>query len=465
MRPVSHVVLEPVAICPRCKIHVAENADQEYWCHGCHKDLTGDVERFRAKHASLKKGVPWPDPGIPDERYGTVDNLYDAVKGFFEDHLDLMDPREYDVLASFTLASYRQQDFEAVPYLFFLGPPNSGKSRALECLWQVCHRGILVSSISTSALFRSVDLWHPTLLADECDAYTADESAEIRAILNSGYRRGQVVVRSVKVGKGEGDYEIGQFETYSFKALAATREMRDTLRSRCITIHMQRATRNIRPSLDIESAAKLREALHHYELQHDGSNLTAEALARLISDLRVVELFLPLVTVAPTQETQRLLVEYAQEIARSRIEDESTTLEARVLEALLSLEEEVSEDGKLAVKDISDKLNEGAVTDDDRIPSFIVGKVLAQLGFRRVRVGHTARRGVLWSEPLVKRLKARYAPYLLPPETPVSVSANGQSEPEKALTGMQTGTQTGNGSQRGLLSADLSSMQTGRQEN
>jgi hypothetical protein len=50
------IVLEAVAICPRCGIHIAENADGEYWCHGCHRDYTSEAERFKSEHEQDGRG-------------------------------------------------------------------------------------------------------------------------------------------------------------------------------------------------------------------------------------------------------------------------------------------------------------------------------------------------------------------------------------------------------------------------
>ena len=64
--------------------------------------------------------VRWPFPGSPAE-YGSDEQLFNEVRQYFSDNLDLQDDREYDLLAAFVLMTWRFEEFQSVPYLLFLG--------------------------------------------------------------------------------------------------------------------------------------------------------------------------------------------------------------------------------------------------------------------------------------------------------------------------------------------------------
>lgn len=146
------------------------------------------------EYKSIKK-LPWPSvclPPLTEEsedpltkeqlkekfaarrfqgEYGNSERLFDEVKEFWQRHLDVSNPLLYDVYTCFTLMTWRTEDFKVVPYLFYLGPMASGKSRALECLHALCFRSIMASSVSAAVIFRVLEAWHPTLLLDEAEVY------------------------------------------------------------------------------------------------------------------------------------------------------------------------------------------------------------------------------------------------------------------------------------------------------
>lgn len=191
------------------------------------------------------KRIPWPTAHIPKD-YESEEALFERIKNFFIEHLDVANELMYDVYAAFVLASWLPENFTVVPYLFFLGPLASGKTRALECFHRLCYRSIMATSMSAASLFRALEAWHPTILLDETEVYNRKEMVEVLAILNSGYRRGQYAIRIEKVQNNVP--QIAVFDTFGFKILAGTQELADTLQSRCIITKMSKAVRPVRLS-------------------------------------------------------------------------------------------------------------------------------------------------------------------------------------------------------------------------
>jgi hypothetical protein len=250
--------------------------------------------------------------------YGNAERLFNEIKDFLLRHIDISNPLYYDVFSAFVLMTWRVEDWKVVPYLFFLGPMASGKSRALECLHALCFRSIMASSVSAAVIFRVLEAWHPTLLLDEAEVYNREGMIECLALLNAGYRKGQVALRMEKVE--DGNPTIGFFDTFGPKALAGTQELADTLQSRSILTHMTKNTKHVELFIDEDAAQDLRNKLLLYRFRNVGmsSEFNVCTLNGAFSNSRVIELFVSLLQVAPTVEIRDRLIECMKSITRTR---------------------------------------------------------------------------------------------------------------------------------------------------
>lgn len=110
-----------------------------------------------------------------------------------------------------------------------------GKTVLLTALSRLAYRPLPVSNISPAALFRSIDMWQPTLLIDEADTFLK-ENDEARGIINSGiYKETAFVIRV------EGDAHIPtQFRTWGAKVVCGIGRMADTIEDRSIPLRLRR---------------------------------------------------------------------------------------------------------------------------------------------------------------------------------------------------------------------------------
>jgi putative DNA primase/helicase len=123
-----------------------------------------------------------------------------------------------------------------------------GKSQLLFLLSQIVKRPLTASNISPSALFRSIEVWQPTLLIDEADTFMRDNN-ELRGLINAGHTRiGAFICRTT----GE-DHVPTKFNLWGAKALAGIGKLNDTLMDRCIILSLRR-------KLPTEQAERLRHA-------------------------------------------------------------------------------------------------------------------------------------------------------------------------------------------------------------
>jgi Protein of unknown function (DUF3631) len=144
----------------------------------------------------------------------------------------------YLPLATWAMATYVSEVFDAFPYIALVSPAKRcGKTRALELLELLCLKAWRGTSPTSAALYRMM-ADSPTLLLDEVEALRGKQVSElsqaILAILNAGHRKGAFVPRC----DGPRN-EVRHFAVYGPKAFAAIGSLPDTLadRSICITMH------------------------------------------------------------------------------------------------------------------------------------------------------------------------------------------------------------------------------------
>jgi len=383
------------------------------------------------------KRIPWPTAHIPKD-YESEEALFERIKNFFIEHLDVANELMYDVYAAFVLASWLPENFTVIPYLFFLGPLASGKTRALECFHRLCYRSIMATSMSAASLFRALEAWHPTILLDETEVYNRKEMVEVLAILNSGYRRGQYAIRIEKVQNNVP--QIAVFDTFGFKVLAGTQELADTLQSRCIITKMSKAVRPVRLFIDEEEAQELRNQLLMYRFKNLNQNQQQNHLeeSECEGNSRVLELFVSLFQVAPTPTIKDRLKQAMKQIIQTRLNEEQTSIEARVLDAILKCEDRV-ENGKLTIQAVTEAYNEG-LPEKEQFTSRQIGRIVARLGFEKCKAGSKGLAGFFWDAKMIERLKMRYYPsptlLMLSPETSETPAVHAKNNYKTGETGV-----------------------------
>lgn len=110
-----------------------------------------------------------------------------------------------------------------------------GKTQLLTFIGETVYRPLPASNISSSAVFRSVDAFKPTLLLDEADSFFKDKE-ELRGIINSGHtRQSAFVIRNV----GD-DHEPKKFNTFGAKAICGIGKQAPTIMDRSIVLELRR---------------------------------------------------------------------------------------------------------------------------------------------------------------------------------------------------------------------------------
>jgi len=141
---------------------------------------------------------------------------------------------EYVAMALWAMHTHVFDRYMVTPRLLLTSPVRGcGKTVALDVLSRLVTRPDLSDSITAAALYDTIDRDRCTMLIDEADNLELSAKAALRAVLNSGYRKGRKVRRGA--GKGRRAYD-----TFAAIALAAIGILSLPLMSRSIAIRMRR---------------------------------------------------------------------------------------------------------------------------------------------------------------------------------------------------------------------------------
>lgn len=224
--------------------------------------------------------------------------LFEDVEDYVYAHVDLSDKRQYSLMAAYAMVTWVYGElFDSLPFLLFLGPYSSGKTRALEILARVCWRPVLSSTLGEANIFRPTEIFKPTLLIDEMDLTARSERGQnIVSLLRARQRRGLTVMR-INPEKS-GLESIEWYKTYGPTAIASTKDIVPDLKSRCLVFGMLEKTRPVKKRIDERRGQELRDRLLAFKIRHmgDPKDEPHEELDFLKSG-RLEELFSPLVRI------------------------------------------------------------------------------------------------------------------------------------------------------------------------
>ncbi len=184
---------------------------------------------------------PWPTPVIANDLLAEITQLLK--------HFAILPTHADTAIALWVMFTWVIDQVNVSPILAISSPEKRcGKTTVISLLGQLVCKPLLASNISAAALFRTIELWQPTMIIDEADTFIRD-SDELRGMINSGHTRPTAyVVRTT----GD-DHMPKRFSTWGAKAIAIIGSLPDTLHDRSIVISLRR-------KLIHEKTEKLRHA-------------------------------------------------------------------------------------------------------------------------------------------------------------------------------------------------------------
>lgn len=184
---------------------------------------------------------PWPEPVNGFDLLNEIDR---TIRRFI-----VCEPETAQAASLWIVMTWFIDTVQVAPLAVITAPEKRcGKTQLLDIIGKLSYRPMFASSITPSALFRSIEMWQPTLLIDEADAFLKDNE-DMRGLLNAGHTRtGAYTIRTV----GD-DHTPKRFNVWGAKAIAGIGHLADTVMDRSITLELRR-------KLDCEQVDRIRHA-------------------------------------------------------------------------------------------------------------------------------------------------------------------------------------------------------------
>lgn len=196
--------------------------------------LDKQVEAQRPKapedetHDPFDAVAPW---GEPVNGAALLADIHAAILRFC-----VLPEHSAPLMAVWVLHAWAHDAADISPVLAFVSPEKRcGKTTALSIIGALVPKAMHNVNITTSVLFRVIEIHAPTVLIDEADTYLGDND-ELRGILNGGHNRLSAYVwRSV----GD-DHEPRRFKVWAPKCIAMIGKLPDTLEDRALVVPLRR---------------------------------------------------------------------------------------------------------------------------------------------------------------------------------------------------------------------------------
>ena len=149
----------------------------------------------------------------------TLDDLYHMIKKIVRKYID-SDDFHISILTLSIIFTYYQDRVGTTHYLFFVGPPNCGKTNNLTLFEEMAYRCMSSSGLTAPNIYEFLggkEEGMGTIAEDEAD--DIDESRDKMKVYKNGSRKGKPYHR-IDTSSGRNQ---GKFYTFCFKAAAAER--------------------------------------------------------------------------------------------------------------------------------------------------------------------------------------------------------------------------------------------------
>jgi hypothetical protein len=177
-------------------------------------------------------GIPDAPTPWPNAVNGSA--VIENMLAVFNRHL-IMSMDAKVVLAMWVIFTHVFTVARVAPILALLSPVRRcGKTTVIQILASLVSRPYPCSNVTAAVLFRTVDLWQPTMLLDEVDTYLTNSDHALTGIINSGHTPATAFVTRIEKGKPV------RFNTHCPKMLAAIGRIPETISDRSVTIRARR---------------------------------------------------------------------------------------------------------------------------------------------------------------------------------------------------------------------------------
>lgn len=202
---------------------------------------------------------PWPEPTNGAELLGEI---LATLKRFV-----IADDHYLETCALFSLFTYSFDLGDVCPILLITSPTKRcGKTRLFSMMARLANRPLTASSASAPALYRTIQLHHPTILIDEVDAFMKEDE-RMRGLVNSGHTRDAAY--HLGCGSKDADFLPQRWSTWTPKVFSGIGSLADTIEDRAFIISMRRKKKG-------ETVERLRERVRFEDIRRKCARFVAD---------------------------------------------------------------------------------------------------------------------------------------------------------------------------------------------
>jgi hypothetical protein len=390
------------------------------------------TEKQPEKQSIVEEIEPWETPINGDE-------LLNSIHDVFKTHV-ILDNHARVACAIWVVLTYCYDYFRVLPVLAVISPEKRcGKTTLLEVFDGLSSKTLIASSLTPSAIFRTIEKYRPCLLIDEADTFLQDNN-ELRGILNSGHtKKSAFVIRT-----NTETMEPERFSTWAPKAISLIGALPDTLSDRSITIKMGRKTvsekvKKISLGFD-EDHLPLRRMCRRWAIDNAGGLKNATPEIPETGNDRASDNWLPMICIADLAGG-----DWPDMIRKAMLAIEKVSDNDNITQTLLrDLRKIFASSDKIFSKELVEKL---IAIEDHPWSDWKRGKSITQNGLARllkpfeilsktIRIGESTSKG--YTSEQFADIFNRY----LPPTDPIQSVTTSQPAPIKALRAFQSVTRS-----------------------
>ena len=358
------------------------------------------------KRYSPKQNLPIKilNPNILKRSFNLdIVRLATEIDTFIKSYLEMPLDSDYLILSMWIFHTYLIENFNTTPILYFYGVKETGKSRAGEVLNELAFRAQRLTSLTEATLFRSVELFKPTLIIDEIKLLGKGGNQGLADLMKTTYKRGLKVSR-INLNK-YGEDQIEYFDTFSPLVICTTETIPDIIESRCILFIMQKNSNpQIERMIDKKWANDLRERLTVFRANYINKDLPeAQHIARGRLNEIMFPLYQSLLLFGPERKDEFL--DTVKRIQKNKENEDGMSLEAEIVKAIND-EYQQNHNKQFLTQSISKRLNE-IRSENDKISDRVVSSRIKRLGFDKIRFKN-GRMGFRINEERLGCLKNKY---------------------------------------------------------
>ena len=368
--------------CKKCSAKIVSNPNEPVYCTECKRKSTFEPVTD-VIDTTLWKLPRWKNIDIEDI---DMQNTYLDLVQIIKDAVVFSDEIYYHILALWIIASWKQDQWNTIPFLIFRGLIESGKTRALEILRELGYRMMHTGGTTFPALVRATDVYNAGVLLDEIDNKIDKRTESGRAMidfLKESYKAGSYY----RVADLDNQKKIKSYSNYGFKAFAGEKGgYDDAIFSRSIDFQMEQNYPEIDDMRDVEEDTnRIKTILLNYRYK---TNNPPKLPDDLILKGRDREIFACIIrTAIHIGVDYQNIVNFIIDRKKEKEEEYQNTQEYQLLKAVKELENIETLDDAPEVISYSDLANHLGWEDKQRQSIGYIFKKKLQLKTKRKNTG------------------------------------------------------------------------------